>query len=83
MGIMCDSPLCGALAGISKLSQLEIDADKNWEGKGIIDIKEVVASMTKGDLLFRSDDVIAKLSPGSTGSMLTTGGPGADPSWGY
>ncbi|MBA7710539.1 hypothetical protein ES703_119482 [subsurface metagenome] len=67
--------------GISKLSELEIDADKDWDGKGINNLKELALSMTKGDILFRQGDVLVKLSPGPIGDELTSGGPGAAVKW--
>ena len=67
--------------GITRLSQLEINADKDWQAKGISNLLEIASSMTKGDMLVRSDDIIVKISPGSAGTKLTTQGPGALPEW--
>jgi hypothetical protein len=49
--------------GITRLSQLEIDADKDWRGKGITNIKEVASAMSHGDMIVRSDStpVLVKL----------------------
>ena len=69
--------------GITKLSELTIDADKIWLGMGISQIREVAAGMTKGDLFFSDGTRIVKLSPGSIGSNLTTNGPLADPTWSH
>jgi len=69
--------------GITKLSELLLDADKNWADFGITDIKEIVAGMTKGDLLFFDGAIISKVSPGPIGTMFTTQGPGAAPIWSY
>lgn len=69
--------------GITKLSELTIDADKDWAAFGITDIKEVTAGMTKGDLLFFDGAIISKISPGSIGTMFTTQGLGAAPIWSY
>ncbi len=69
--------------GVTKLSQLLIDADKDWAAFGITDIKEVAAGMAKGDLPFFDGAVISKISPGSIGTMLTTQGLGADPIWSF
>ena len=42
------------IKGVAKLSQLEIDADKDWRGKGITNIKEVASAMGHGDMILRS-----------------------------
>jgi len=68
---------------ILKLSQLGIDADKDWAVMGITNIKEAAAGMTKGDLLFFDGTRLVRSSPGSIGSMLTTHDFGADPTWTY
>lgn len=68
---------------ITKLSEFEIDVDKAWRAKGITNIKQVAALMTKGDMLFFDGTNIVKLSPGSTGTMLTTQGVGNNPVWSY
>ena len=49
--------------GITKLSQLEIDADKDWCEKGITNIKEVASAMSHGDMIVRSGStpVLVKL----------------------
>ena len=81
MGLMnCGGCLLTRL-GITRLSQLEIDTDKNWGTMGISNLLELAASMTKGDMLVRSDDIIVKISPGSAGTKLTTQGSGALPEW--
>lgn len=66
-----------------KLSELEIDADKDWNGFGITNVKELAASMTKGDTLFFDGVKLGKLSPGPIGTMLTTHDLGNDPTWSY
>ena len=67
--------------GISGLSQLAIDVDKDWQGKGITNIKELVSAMQKGDMLLRSDNFIVKISAGSIGTHLKSQGPLALPIW--
>lgn len=67
--------------GISKLSELEIDADKDWDEKGISDIAHMVAGMQKGDLLMRGPAGIVAVSPNSIGNVLTCNGPLADVSF--
>ena len=68
-------------AGITKLSELTIDADKDWQVKGITNLLELVTPMQKGDILVRSNAVIAKITPGPPGTRLTTQGAGALPTW--
>jgi len=66
--------------GITKLSELTIDADKDWQGFGIFNIKEVAAAMAKGDLAIGGS--IVKLTPGAVGLPLTSAGAGNTPTWG-
>ena len=80
MGIITNHPLCGARA-ISMLSELDIDADKAWNGKGITELKELVLDMHRGDILFRHGSELVKLSPGSISYELTSGGPGHAIAW--
>lgn len=49
-------------AGISKLSELEIDANKDWQAKEIENLKAIVASMVEGDIAYRGADVMEKLA---------------------
>jgi len=67
--------------GITKLSQLLIDADKNWAGMGISQIKEVVAGMVIGDIAQHDGVRLAKLSPGVASYVLTSEGPGNLVTW--
>lgn len=67
--------------GITKLSELTIDADKDWQVKGITNLLELVTSMQKGDMLVRSDNTLVKITPSSAGTRLTTQGAGALPTW--
>ena len=67
---------------VSKLSQLTIDADKDWSGKAITNFKGLAAGMTQGDLFFRGSTVIQRLAPGIAGQFLITRGAGANPEWG-
>ena len=60
--------------GISKLSELQIDADKDWDGRGIFNLKELAESMQKGDIIYRSPDKLVKLSPGPISYELTSSG---------
>jgi len=67
--------------GITRLSELEIDADKDWQSRGISNIKELAPAMAKGDLIARGDSVLIRLHPGSLGYVLTSAGPLHIPSW--
>lgn len=67
----------------SKISEVDIDCDKPWVGFGITNLKELAATMTKGDMLFFDSTRLVKISPGSIGSILTTHDWGNDPTWEY
>lgn len=67
--------------GIRKLSELEIDANKDWQAKGIMNIKELASGMVKGDIPIKGVSVLEKLIPGAVGNVLTSAGPGHLPSW--
>ena len=67
--------------GITKLSELEIDGDKDWNGKTILNISGVAAGMQKGGVLVHNGSVLVEVIPGSIGHEFTTGGPGNMPSW--
>jgi len=69
------------IKGLEKLSQLEIDADKDWQTKGITNIKEIAAAMAKGDIAVMNGVVLVRFQPGNIGFTLTSGGPLHMPSW--
>jgi len=69
------------IKGITRLSELEIDADKDWQGRGIINLKQLAALMSKGDIVVRGDSVLVRLPAGPDGYVLTSAGPGKMPSW--
>ena len=69
------------IKGIDRLSQLIIDADKDWNAKGITNILETAAMMSKGDLIVRDDAVLARIQAGPPGYVLTSAGPGLAPTW--
>ena len=83
MGILYGSSSCLlAKAGITRLSELEVDADKDWEGYGVFNLKELVPGMGNGDMLQRGDSgVLEKFSPGAIGFELTSNGPGQKVEW--
>ena len=80
MGVLSYHPLAGGGVGIRKLSELEVDADKDWQGFGITNIREVTSLMEKGDMAI--GDIVVKLIPGTIGKPLTSQGPGIVPTWG-
>ena len=69
--------------GITRLSELIIDADKDWQAVGISNIKEVAAAMPTGNMISRNGAIVVALSPGPVGTHLTTQGIGADPNWSH
>lgn len=78
MGALAEHGLCGFRL-VKKLSELEIDADKDWQGHGISNLKEVTASMVKGDQ--PKGGTLGRLVPGNAGDVLTSQGPGNEPTW--
>ena len=73
----------GAKPGITSLSELIIDANKDWEAKGISNIKELAAAMACGDMNYRGSDIMEKLTAGFGGQFLRTMGPCQPPEWGW
>jgi len=69
--------------GVTALSGLTIDVDKNWAGMGISNLKELALAMVQGDLVVRgAAGVLVRLPPGVANTMLTSAGPGVLPFWG-
>ena len=66
---------------VTRLSELEIDADKDWQGFGIANLKELDNGMHRGDILVHDGHKISKISPANIGDELTSGGPGQAVSW--
>jgi hypothetical protein len=48
--------------GITKLSELEIDADKDWQAKEIQNLKAIATGMLEGDIAYRGVSVLEKLA---------------------
>jgi hypothetical protein len=71
------------IKGVTTLSRLAIDIDKDWQAKGITNIKEVAAGMAVGDIIYHDGSVIKKLEAGPSGYELLTGGPTHAPGWGF
>ena len=68
--------------GITKLSELILDADKVWQDKGISNLKELALGMQRGDILHKGPGgVLVKLSPSSIGDELTSQGAGHEIWW--
>jgi len=72
-----------AAKGIHRLSQLDIDSDKDWALKGISNIAEVVAGMVKGDLVYYDGTQLTKITIGAVNEELVSQGPLHPPKWGY
>jgi len=73
--------LCGAKAGITRLSELIIDADKNWQGKGISNIKQVAEGMEIGHIIQHNGSILETLPPEVANYVLTSEGPGHKVTW--
>ncbi|MDD4985534.1 MAG: hypothetical protein PHQ43_07050 [Dehalococcoidales bacterium] len=69
--------------GIARLSQLEIDADKDWQAREITNLKTIAGVMGHGDIAFRGAGVLEKLTAdaGKGYSFLRSRGPGLSPVW--
>ncbi|HUT67841.1 MAG TPA: hypothetical protein VMW86_04740 [Dehalococcoidales bacterium] len=67
--------------GITRLSELIINADKDWQAMGISNLKEIALGMTRGDIPVRNHVVLSRLVPGNIGYVLTSAGPLHIPTW--
>jgi hypothetical protein len=67
--------------GITKLSQLQIDGDKDWNGKGITNIKHIAEGMTKGHIMQHNGQVLETLPAEVAANVLTSAGPGQKVVW--
>lgn len=85
MGLLCGTSGCLLIRpkAVHKLSELIIDADKFWSEMGIFNVKEIAEGMVKGDMVFSDGVKLAKITPGSIGTMLTTHDLGNDLTWSY
>ena len=68
--------------GVKALSQLEIDADKDWQEKGITNIRQVAAGMAIGHLTQHDGTRLVTLEPGLDKKVLISRGPGNLVYWG-
>jgi hypothetical protein len=71
------------IAGITKLSELEIDADKDWQAKGITNVKAIAEAMEHGDIVYRGAGILERLTAdaGKGYNFLRSRGPGMPPVW--
>jgi len=71
--------------GVSKWSQVVIDADKDMGGFGLTDLKEIALGMNVGDILCFSATLnkLAIVSPGPMSTELLTKGTVFPPVWSY
>ena len=69
------------IKGVTKLSQLSIDANKDWNLKGITNVKELAAGMQKGDFFVHDGTKIIRLPASTANLVLTSNGPLQLPSW--
>ena len=82
MGILGRGGSLLVRSGITRLSELAIDTDKDWGGHGISNLKELASGMQRGDILQRGDGgVLEKLSSGTIGFEITSNGPGHEVEW--
>ena len=51
----------GLLGGIVRLSEIEIDGDKDWQGKKITNLKAIADGMVKGDTVRRGTDILERI----------------------
>ena len=64
-------------SGIKALSQIIVDADKDWNGMSLFNVKEVTAGMRRGDLFQKGSGLnLVRLIPTNHGDQLTSNGPG-------
>jgi len=62
--------------GIRRLSELEIDANKDWQGKGITNLARIAAGMGIGHVVQHDGSILQTLAPGSLNYVMTSQGPG-------
>jgi len=72
---------------VTKISQLEIDQDKDWNIRGIHNLKEVALNMAYADIIYRGGvvpaPILKALPAGYSGQVLHTAGHAAAPYWDY
>ncbi len=66
---------------VRKLSQLNIDVNKDWDAKSITNIRQVAAGMDIGNLVQSNGTVLVRIATGPNGYVLTSQGPGKVLTW--
>lgn len=69
------------LKGITKISELDIDVDKDMVVHGLFNLKEVVAGMLRGDIAVKNTNQLVIVPAGPTDFVLTSTGQGKLPVW--
>jgi len=71
------------MRGVAMLSQLEIDANKDWQAREITNLKTIAGAMGHGDIAFRGAGVLERLvaDAGKGYNFLKSRGPGLSPVW--
>ena len=68
--------------GVSKWSQVAIDVDKDMQGYGLTNVKQVAAAMAGGDLIAKGlGGILVRIPAGVANQVLTSMGPGELPVW--
>jgi len=67
----------------NKISEIDIDVDKDWQAFGITNLKHLAEGMARGDVLYSDGTRLVRLPSSSIGSMLTTHDMQHDPTWSY
>jgi hypothetical protein len=65
----------------TRLSDITIDVNKDWQGKGITNIKEVAALMNTGTLVEHNGTILVPFYPGLDAYVCTSQGPGKMLTW--
>jgi len=65
-----------------RLSEITIDVDKDWQVKGITNIKQVAANMVRGNLAQHNGTILQRIACGPEGYVLTSQGAGKLLVWG-
>lgn len=53
-----------------RISKMEVDVDKDWDGLGIRRVKELADNMIEGELVARSNSVLTKIPTGDPSTIL-------------
>lgn len=69
------------IKGITRISELDIDADKDMTLHGLFNLKEVVALMLRGDIAVKDTSQLVVVPAGAADYVLTSTGQGKIPVW--